>query len=88
MLHMAVKNVADDVEQCTQQMLVGLLVQLRGDVQLTECLSVVSHLRSIDRYTETELRLLFLHARDAWLRKVHLSGAEQLSMWSSCVKSE
>lgn len=76
-----IQAVADDVEKCTQQMLVGLLLQLRGDVQLTECLSVVSHLRSIERYSETELRLLFLHARDVWLRKelaINSSDAHQL----------
>ena len=64
-----VRDVSAGVERGAQQMEAALLQQLRGNVPLTACLSIVGHLRTLGSRGESELRLLFLHARDAWLRR-------------------
>lgn len=46
-----------------------LISQLSTDIQLPKCLQVIGHLRQMAIFTETELRLKFLQARNSWLEK-------------------
>ena len=62
-----VASVVKAVQGSMKVMLQSLLAQLRTAIQLPACLRVVGYLRRMDIFTETELRLRFLQARDSWL---------------------
>lgn len=62
------ESIVKDVNQIWLLMLHQLLSQLRQDLTLPKCLQIVSHLRRMEVFNETELRIKFLQTRSAWLQ--------------------
>eukprot|EP00039_Didymoeca_costata_P012841 m.186911 g.186911 ORF g.186911 m.186911 type:complete len:592 (-) comp15599_c0_seq6:2142-3917(-) len=65
-----IKGICFDVELYARQMLASLLQQLQVDLQLPACLRIIGFLRRLDVFTEMQLRVQFLQARNEWLRRV------------------
>lgn len=58
-----------DIEKWWLVMLQQLIENLRSDIHLPKCLEVVGYLRRMEIFSEGELRLKFLLARDYWFKK-------------------
>eukprot|EP01087_Luapelamoeba_hula_P019127 TRINITY_DN6292_c0_g1_i2.p1 TRINITY_DN6292_c0_g1~~TRINITY_DN6292_c0_g1_i2.p1 ORF type:complete len:665 (+),score=130.15 TRINITY_DN6292_c0_g1_i2:18-2012(+) len=65
-----IQQIADDVRASSEMMLGQLHAKLKDNIQLPVCLRVISHLRRLRVYNETELRMSFLKSRDAWLQSM------------------
>lgn len=57
-----------EIESSWSGMVGQVVGSLRGDLPLPRCLQLVGLLRSMDAFTESELRIKFLQARDSWLQ--------------------
>lgn len=55
------------MEKLWQHMLQKLLSSLGTDLTLPKCLQIVGYLRRMEAFTEPELRIRFLQAREEWL---------------------
>ena len=65
-----VNSVLRDIETSSEWMLSQLLGKLRGQITLPECLRVVGFVRRMAVYSESELRLKFLQARELYFDSV------------------
>ncbi|PRP82303.1 oligomeric Golgi complex subunit 8-like [Planoprotostelium fungivorum] len=69
--HKVIESIVREVEYCTTVMLRQLHDQLRTkELQLPQCMKIVGYLRRLDLYSQTELELLFLRSRGAWLQSL------------------
>lgn len=59
-----------EIENSWSGMVGQVVGSLRGDLPLARCLQLVGLLRSMDAFTEPELRIKFLQARDSWLQSL------------------
>ncbi|XP_012253020.2 conserved oligomeric Golgi complex subunit 8 [Athalia rosae] len=63
-----IASIVAEVENSWSGMVNQVVGSLRGDLPLPRCLQLVGLLRSMDAFTEPELRVKFLQARDSWLQ--------------------
>ncbi|XP_039313358.1 conserved oligomeric Golgi complex subunit 8 [Solenopsis invicta] len=63
-----ISSIVAEIESSWSGMVGQVVGSLRGDLPLPRCLQLVGLLRSMDAFTESELRIKFLQARDSWLQ--------------------
>lgn len=63
-----IQTIVAEIENSWSGMVGQVVGSLRGDLPLPKCLQLVGLLRSMDAFTEAELRIKFLQARDSWLQ--------------------
>ncbi|XP_046738294.1 conserved oligomeric Golgi complex subunit 8 [Diprion similis] len=63
-----IASIVAEIENSWSGMVSQVVGSLRGDLPLPRCLQLVGLLRSMDAFTEPELRIKFLQARDSWLQ--------------------
>ncbi|XP_011502345.1 PREDICTED: conserved oligomeric Golgi complex subunit 8 [Ceratosolen solmsi marchali] len=61
-------NVINDLESCWILMVKQVVTSLKDDLSLPKCLQLIGLLRSMDAFTDSELRIKFIQARDYWFQ--------------------
>ncbi|XP_012273224.1 conserved oligomeric Golgi complex subunit 8 [Orussus abietinus] len=61
-------SIVAEIENSWSGMVRQVIGSLRGDLPLPRCLQLVGLLRSMEAFTEPELRIKFLQTRDSWLQ--------------------
>lgn len=65
-----ISSIVAEIQSSWSGMVGQVVGSLRGDLPLPRCLQLVGLLRSMDAFTEPELRIKFLQARDSWLQSL------------------
>lgn len=64
------QSIVQEIENSWSGMVGQVVGSLRGDLPLPRCLQLIGLLRSMDAFTEPELRIKFLQARDSWFESL------------------
>jgi hypothetical protein len=65
-----IHQLSNDVNRSLNFMLTQLLNQLKTNIQFNQCLKIISIVRRMEVFTESELRIKFLQLRDFWLNSL------------------
>ncbi|CAG8749330.1 5156_t:CDS:1, partial [Acaulospora morrowiae] len=65
-----IKHIEQEVKWTMQTMLSKLIMLLSQQIKLPDCLKVIGYLRRMEAFDESELQLVFLLSRDAYLQSL------------------
>lgn len=65
-----IHQLSNDVNRSLNFMLTQLLNQLKTNIQFNQCLKIISIVRRMEVFNESELRIKFLQLRDLWLNSL------------------
>lgn len=57
-----------EIDKSKDIMIAQILKEMNTNVQLPVCMKLIDYLRQTDRFTEEQLRVNFLMARDVWFQ--------------------
>ncbi|KAI1303122.1 Conserved oligomeric Golgi complex subunit 8 [Halotydeus destructor] len=65
-----IQKVEKEIANTRSSMVAQLINELQVNIQLPSCLRIIGYLRRMECYTEIELKIKFLSARDVWLESL------------------